>query len=376
MTRSALEGPAITRTEVAILGGGLAGLNAARVLHQAGIAAQVLEARDRLGGRILTVGETGAPDTGGFDLGPSWFWPRLQPELAALVAELGVPSFGQHSAGDLLFERSPREPPQRANGAGQDQGSMRLAGGTGALVQALAKDLPAGGLHLNAPVTQLRLVQDGILLSIAGEGRPTEYLLVRHVIATLPPRLMDEAIHLDPVLDHATATRWRQTPTWMAPQAKFVAIYDRPFWRAAGLSGTAQSLVGPLAEIHDATTDAGGAALFGFVGLPARTRATLSQDDLIRAAIDQLARLFGPQAAAPRATLLKDWATDRFTATKTDSASSGHPTAATAPWVTGAWTGWLSLAGSETSTTEPGYLAGAVEASGRAARAWITGRAV
>ncbi len=132
----------MTRTEVAILGGGLAGLNAARVQHQAGIAVQLFEARDRLGGRILTVGETCTPDSGGFDLGPSWFWPRMQPELATLVTELGIRSFGQHSAGDLLFERSLREPPQRANGAGQDQGSMRLTSGTSALVQALAKDLP------------------------------------------------------------------------------------------------------------------------------------------------------------------------------------------------------------------------------------------
>jgi hypothetical protein len=144
----------MTRTEVAILGGGLAGLNAARVLHQAGIAVQLFEARDRLGGRILTVGETCTPDSGGFDLGPSWFWPRMQPELATLVTELGIRSFGQHSAGDLLFERSLREPPQRANGAGQDQGSMRLASGTGALVQALAKDLPVECLHLTAPGAQ------------------------------------------------------------------------------------------------------------------------------------------------------------------------------------------------------------------------------
>jgi monoamine oxidase len=366
----------MTRTEVAILGGGLAGLNAARLLHQAGVAVQLFEARDRLGGRILTVGETGTPGTGDFDLGPSWFWPRMQPELAGLVAELGIPSFGQHSAGDLLFERSLHGPPQRANGAGQDQGSMRLAGGTCALVQALAKDLPAGSLHLTAPVTQLRLVQDGILLTIAGEGRSADSLVAQHVIATLPPRLMEAAIRLDPVLDPATATRWRQMPTWMAPQAKFVAIYDRAFWREAGLSGTAQSLVGPLAEIHDATTEAGAAALFGFVGLPATARATLSQDGLIRAAIDQLARLFGPEAAAPRARLLKDWATDPFTATRADSAASGHPIPAAMPWVTGAWAGRLSLAGSETSTTEPGYLAGAVEASGRAAWAWIRGRAI
>ena len=52
-------GKTMTTTEVAILGGGLAGLNAARLLHRAGIDFQLLEARDRLGGRILTVDETG-----------------------------------------------------------------------------------------------------------------------------------------------------------------------------------------------------------------------------------------------------------------------------------------------------------------------------
>ena len=363
------------RTEVAILGGGLAGLNAARLLQGAGIPFQLFEARDRLGGRILTAGETGAPDSGEFDLGPSWFWPGQQPGLAALVRDLGLASFGQHSAGDMMFERSPREPPQRARGAGQDQGSMRLVGGTGALVRALARDLPAGSLHLAAQVTRLQLVQDGVLLTIAGDGRPDGHLTARHVIATLPPRLMAESIRLDPVMEPATEKRWRETPTWMAPHAKFVAIYDRPFWRAAGLSGTAQSLVGPLAEIHDATPASGHAALFGFVGLPAEARATLTQAGLIRAALDQLTRLFGPEAAIPRATLLKDWATDRFTSTRADFAASGHPTPTTAPWVTGAWTDRLSLAGSETSRTEPGYLAGAVESSHRAALAWITGQA-
>jgi monoamine oxidase len=364
----------VTKVEVAILGGGLAGVNAARLLHRAGVPFQLFEARDRLGGRILSIGETGAPDMDGFDLGPSWFWPRTQPGLDDLVRDLGLQTFAQHTTGAMLFERSPREPPQRVEGAAQDQGSMRLVGGMAALVRALAKDLPGGSVRLNAPVTELRLVQEGIVLTIAGNGRPDEFMLARHVIATLPPRLMAEAIRLDPTMDPATAQRWRETPTWMAPHAKFLAIYDRPFWREAGLSGMAQSLVGPLAEIHDATTASGRAALFGFVGLPAKARATLSRKVLIRAAVDQLARLFGPQATEPRATLLKDWATDTLTATGTDSHASGHPTATRAPWVTGAWADRLSLAGSETSATEPGYLAGAVEASGRAALAVINGR--
>jgi len=74
---------------VAIVGGGLSGLNAARLMWEAGADFQLFEARDRLGDRILTVDATGAPSDDGFDLGPSWIWPRMQPALAALVHELG-----------------------------------------------------------------------------------------------------------------------------------------------------------------------------------------------------------------------------------------------------------------------------------------------
>lgn len=361
-------------TDVAILGGGLAGLAAARLLHRAGIAFHLFEARDRLGGRILTVDETGKPDVDGFDLGPSWFWPHMQTDLGALVSELGIQVFAQHTTGAMMFERSLHEPPFRTRGAGSDQGSMRLVGGMGALVRALAQGLPSECVRLTAPVTSLQLGPDGVLLKIACGCQPVERLTARHVIATLPPRLMADTIVFDPVMDPASVRRWTQTPTWMAPHAKFLAIYDRPFWREAGLSGMAQSLVGPLGEIHDATTASGHAALFGFVGVPATARATLSQDVLVSAALNQLARLFGPQAAAPRATLLKDWATDMLTATKADSASSGHPTAPNAPMVTGSWADRLRLSGSETSATEPGYLAGAVEAAQRAALAVIKNR--
>ena len=52
----------MTRTGVAIIGGGLAGLCAARLLHREGVDFQLVEARDRLGGRILTVDARGAPD--------------------------------------------------------------------------------------------------------------------------------------------------------------------------------------------------------------------------------------------------------------------------------------------------------------------------
>ncbi|MBK5927606.1 flavin monoamine oxidase family protein [Rhodobaculum claviforme] len=349
-------------TEVAILGAGLAGLIAARRLCAAGIALEVLEARDRPGGRILSVDATGRPGAGGFDLGPSWFWPAAQPGMTALLHDLGVPSFAQPDDGDMLFERSADTPALRM--AGADQGAARVTGGVGALIRALVATLP-GRIRLNAPVAGLRLVPDGVILTIAGQGAA---LKARHVICTLPPRLMAGGVTLDPAGDPGMVARWRATPTWMAPHAKLVAHYDRPFWRDSGLSGMARSLVGPLAEVHDATTATGAAALFGFVGLPADARAAAGRDAVIAAAVAQLARLFGPQAARPRGSFLKDWATDPCTATAQDARPSGHPAVTRAPWVIGPWATRLHLAGAETSLSDPGLLAGAVEAGTRTAR--------
>lgn len=172
------------------------------------------------------------------------------------------------------------------------------------------------------------------------------------------PRLFSRIL-FSPAVDSSTEKHWRETPTWMAPHAKFFAVYQRPFWREAGFSGTAQSLVGPLAEIHDATLASGKGALLGFLGVGADTRAYLGEVALAKSCLEQLARLFGPEALRPDDTIIKDWAADPLTASPEDRSSSGQ-------WVTGSWQARLSLGGSETSATEPGYMAGAVSAGARA----------
>lgn len=361
---------------VLIVGGGLAGLHAARLLGARGVPVHLREARPRLGGRILT--------DGGFDLGPSWFWPRMQPAIAGLVAELGLATFPQHSDGDILFHRMSREGVQRYRGAPQSQEpeSMRLVGGASALVDALANAL-AAALPPECVRTDSRLTQLTMRGAAGGPGGAVEARFVSaagaeetvrasHVVLALPPRLLAATVSFSPALDATTAARWRDTPTWMAPHAKFFAIYDRAFWREAGLSGTAQSMVGPLVEIHDATPAAamratpgqpGVAGLFGFVGVPAAQRRQMGEDALVAAAVQQLVTLFGPEAGAPRATLFKDWAADPLTATELDWTGGAHPPGGTRDWVDGAWRGRITLAGSETSPTEPGYLAGAVHAA-------------
>lgn len=355
-------------TTVAIIGAGLSGLTAARLLHSAGVDFHLFEARERAGGRILTLDATGSEAEDGFDLGPSWFWPQMQPALDTLVEELGLPSFCQYSTGDVIFERMSREGPHRMPGLGQEPKSMRLSGGTAALVRALMRDLPAARLHFGTPVTALRLMAEGVEVTATNRT-----LTAHHVIAALPPRLFAERVALHPAPAPQDAARWKATATWMAPHAKVFALYDRPFWRAAGFCGTAQSMVGPLAEIHDATTASGKAALFGFAGVPAANRAVLGEKALIGAAIQQFARLFGPEAASPHATLIKDWAQDPWTATPADVTPTGHPPAFAGEWVTGAWRGRLIMAGSEASPSEPGFLAGAVMAAQIATRRVVAG---
>ena len=359
---------------VLIVGGGLSGLYAARLLHRAGIGFLLLEARDRLGGRILSADVTGAASADGFDLGPSWFWPGMQPAMRELVTDLGLSSFPQYSEGDVVFQRMSHEAPQRYRGMRQEPQSMRLAGGTGAIVSALAADLPQACIRLGTRVTRVALHGPALEVGCVDARGADQNMAAAHVLFALPPRLLEATVAFSPALAAATLQRWRDTPTWMAPHAKFFALYDRPFWREAGLSGTAQSMVGPLVEIHDATTASGQAALFGFVGVPAEQRKAASRDAIVAASVRQLALLFGPKAGTPRATLFKDWAADPLTATPDDRAVDGHPVPATQPWVAGEWRDRISLAGSETSRTEPGYLAGAVEAAGHAVAGIVSRR--
>jgi monoamine oxidase len=192
----------------------------------------------------------------------------------------------------------------------------------------------------------------------------------RRVVLALPPRVATEAIRCEPALPKTALDAMAAVPTWMAGQAKILAVYDRPYWREAGFSGDAASHRGPMVELHDASPAIGGPyAIFGFVGLPAQTRA-LRVPEVIMAARRQLHSLFGPAMAEPLSIEMMDWARESQISTPMDQASpSYHARYGLPQALRGLWNGRLLFSSTEMAPEFGGFLEGALEAAEKTAEA-------
>lgn len=358
-------------TRIGIVGAGLSGLYAAYLLERRKIQDYVvLEARDVLGGRIVSAGLQGGGVTqltasanvvSRFDLGPTWFWPEFQPQLNDVIDALELQRVEQYAAGKLVLEHANSDALSYVPDFSSSPISMRLSGGMAGLIEGLRLHLDAARIVTSQPVRHIHCDAGHVELIV---GNPPQRINVDRVLLAVPPRIAASTIKFSPALPEALRRSWQQTPTWMASHAKYVAVYAEPFWRDQGLSGAARSAKGPLVEIHDASVPGGDAALFGFFGLPAQRRESISDEALRSFCRAQLTRLFGPRAQITKAEFIKEWATDPFTATAADRNEIAHRAAT--PLVTpgsGIWRDRIIGIGSEWSRQFPGYVAGAVEAA-------------
>ncbi|CAM9216161.1 unnamed protein product [Chrysoparadoxa australica] len=304
---------------VIIIGAGLSGLTAALHLTDAQpeLKVIVLEGRDRVGGRLY------AP-AAGLDVGGAWAWKDNHPQALSMAARLNVGYFMQNSQGDALNDPGGNRAIRRVPHA-LDAPKYRFTHGAQSLAVNLAELLRKRGVAILLETTvsevHVRGGGDEGEVTVTGESSQTGAMSwqASFVICAVPPALCSSSIEWKPAFGASFMNTLSSTPTWMERTTKVLAIYRSCFWREAGLSGEAQAQ-GPLHQIYDSCGGENGEgppyALCAFIfgGTSGEFGDAVVSEYIVKeAALEHLARLFGPAARQPLHVHVKCWGEDPFT---------------------------------------------------------------
>lgn len=236
------------------------------------------------------------------------------------------------------------------------QQEERIAETTQEIARRVAAKL-GDGLLLDTPVQRIAQHAEGVRVST-----PLGEIDAEYAIVTVPPAQRAD-IAFDPPLPQQAAG---MTRTWrMGALSKAFVAYDRPFWRADGLSGESLADTGTVFITFDVSPNADGPGILMTFCDP-RVFDGFSPEERRSRVIQRVVDLFGPQAATPIDYADHCWGQESF--------SPGGPNPAVAPFATTSYGpaltqphGRVYWAGTETAGAWAGCMNGAVLTGQRAA---------
>lgn len=410
--------------DVIVVGAGFSGLSVAELLMAEGLDVLVLEARDRVGGRVESVvlADGVRVDTGG------QFMCDEMEQVIALNRRYGGRLLENPAEGDFLIHRASGS--QHADGTFAESGRIRaranridprdpaIAGLTvegwlarqtdrpdaKAGYQAMVEGLwcrPVGDIPLwyvidndrrtRSNGNELQYSVDGSIHAVAealaatlgsrlrldapvtklvrSEGRVTvttgkgDRLTARQVVVAVPPVMASRILH-EPPLPASLADAFG---VWKSGDViKAVVRYERPFWRDRGLSGMVmwRDILGLFA--CDVSSERA-AALVVFAGGPLAAQWSGKGQAFVRSEITrQLVAALGAEAADHTELVARDWGGDRWSGggySDVITDLSAHEAEA----IIRAGAPPVHFAASELASSFPAYIEGAIVAGHEAA---------
>nr|WP_298997551.1 FAD-dependent oxidoreductase [uncultured Allomuricauda sp.] len=326
-----------------IVGAGLSGLTTAYHLMKNGEKDFViLEARDRIGGRILT--------KDGIDLGATWFQ-NHHTYLSKFLEDLSIDKFEQYSKGKSVLVYNTMAPAHYFESQHNGPSAYRITDGSISIINKLAS-LLSKKIKLNSKI--FSITEEGDHISL--KTNQTEYSTEK-VIMTIPPKLVS-TLDFSPELPEKLIQIMTSTHTWMSNAIKVGILFNTPFWRANDFSGTIIGQVGPVIELYDhCDYHEKVFGLMGFVNEGLRDTSTEIRKEKILAYLE---KYLGKEVRDHTTYFEKDWSLDRQTSCENLKSVYMSPQYGHVLYDEWYLDGKLIFSGTETSPIHGGYLDGAV----------------